>query len=173
MGCHEQNFARSERGKPFIFGRMKNSLWLFVGAMVFAFVFPGSIWASTLDKDAVPDVLPVHSKWEGTEEANASHADSHDRHCTLTITGRNRDQFKALYAVGTKGDKLRVEGEIKDDGTFTCIPVEVMHGEWGKDILKDHWNGKIDGDKLVIERWISSEGGTKKTELKRKGSEKS
>ena len=124
------------------------------------------------DAAAASDPLPLHSKWEGTQDANASHAKDHDVHCKMTVTARDGDQFTAEYGVGAHGDKLKIQGVVNAHGTIKCVPVEVQHGAWEKDILKDQWSGTIDGDKLVFQRWNSQIGGNRTTELTRKGSEK-
>jgi hypothetical protein len=138
---------------------MRTARWLCTIALVF------SVMVHAQAADGAADLLPLHSKWDGTEDANQSHADSYGKHCTLTITRRDGDKFRALY--DADGNKLRIEGIVNDDGTLKCIPIEVLHGVWEKNILKDQWTGKVDGKDLVFERWVSSSGGTKKTSLTR------
>ena len=120
---------------------------------------------------ASDDVLPAASKWEGTEHANDSHANTANHHCSLTIKSRSDTHFVAEYSVGDQGQKLKLEGVIANDGTIKCMVTEVIHGKFGRDVLKDTWRGKLDGDDLVLEH-AETDGGTRKSELERKSGKK-
>lgn len=116
-------------------------------------------------KPDAADLLPAKGRWAGTEGRDQSHARSHDRAARLRVTDRDGAAFTAEYWID-RTDGLRLKGTVAADGRIDCVPVEILKGQWARNILTDRWHGTATADAVTLTRKLSGNGGERTVALK-------
>jgi hypothetical protein len=104
-------------------------------------------------KQDKPDAFQPASVWQGVADPDPRWANRREHAAHLRVLERDGENFAAQILISEPGDQhaARLEGKIRN-GELVAHITKIIKGDWGADAVDMIWNGKLEGENLLLTR---------------------